>query len=44
MHKPRPNVYKRDVRQAWYKEFGAWLVVVTMVAGLRWLYYVVVGV
>ena len=40
---PRPNRYKRDV-PTWKQEVGAWLVVVSIVIGLRVAYYFTTGV
>lgn len=39
----RPNVYKRDIPANWYKELGAFVLVLIIVTGLRILYYYTVG-
>ena len=44
MKRPRPNVYKCDVRQPVWKEWAAWLTVAVIVGSLRYMYYLVAGV
>lgn len=44
MKRPRPNVYTRNVQPTLWQEVRAWLVVVSLVLGLRVAYYLTTGV